>query len=97
MIKELSKTLGKNGLKYQLLANTSSKALYEVRSGGQVVAYEIGYRKFRVPNPRFEKETAYRKVESFWGNEDFGKLAWTYPSLEVAKKYYEELECKSSN
>lgn len=94
LVKYLPKTVGKNGYKYALVTNTSSKAVWEQRSGGGVVAYEVGYRKFRPPHPRFEGELAYTEIEAFWGNEDFGRIAWTYPDKETALECYDNLEDK---
>lgn len=91
-VKELGDKVGKNGFTYAIIARTSTRALWEQRDRGRVVAYEAGYRRFRPPRLSFPNETGYDLVESFWSNEDIGPYADTLPpNKDLAVKRFNEI------
>ena len=73
---ELETTLSKNGFLYQQRIRNEHAAVYQQFEDGVHVAYEVGIVK------KVETKEVFGKVieahEAFWGNEDFGKIAWTF-------------------
>lgn len=85
-IKKLSSEVKKNGYKYRLIIRTDTKAIYAQENYG----FEVFKIRRSKPHPKATEDLKnYDKVEIFPNDEDFGKVAWTYPSLEDAQKRYE--------
>ncbi len=91
-IKTLPDIIRKNGFKYTRIGSTVVGSLWEQASGNRVVAYEVGYMKTTPPRIHFKEDMSFDLVERFWGNEDFGRLAWCVKNLEDAKRRLQELE-----
>ena len=88
---ELPKTLNKNNLFYEQMKRTPYVAMYALRlaEGGQIAGYEV----FRI---RVDKAcVAFGKMkpekEHFPGNEEFGRFAWSWLTIEQAEKCFSEL------
>ena len=79
--------LSKNTMSYIWVRGGINFALISVQKGNSIRGYEIW--KIRAYSP-------YHKIRPnhirFPSNEDFGKCAWFYSTLEHAKKRLEELE-----
>lgn len=89
-IRPLSETIMKNGFTYKLITRTTEKALYAQYKGNVLISCEVFQIKVRGTqfSPLLRKHL--EPSERFPGNEDFGKTAWTYQTLEKALlKYYE--------
>lgn len=72
----LREHIRKNGFDYYKVLETEKGFIYRQDDNGKTVAYETFKRKV---NTQFN-------CESFPGNEAFGSWAWTYRTLEDAKK-----------
>ena len=93
--------LRKNGFDYELVVREPRKCVY-MQCKGSIIAYEVFLTKIslyrdammRMKNKLGTKNKVdglkeYREV--FPGDEDFGKRAWTYPTLENAMLAYDGL------
>jgi hypothetical protein len=84
-IKKLNNEIKKNGYLYRLVERTETKALYAQEDYG----FEVFKVKLSKPHPKAENDLKlYDKVEIFPNDEDFGKIAWSYKSLDEAQKRY---------
>jgi hypothetical protein len=84
-IKKLKNEIKKNGYMYRLVERTDLKAIYAQEDYG----FEVFKVKLDKPHPKAEEDIKkYDKVERFPCDEDFGKHAWTYKTLEEAQKRY---------
>jgi hypothetical protein len=90
-IKILPEKLKKNGFEYRLIKRISNRAIYSQHEGlGQIVAFEVFKIKTGKPHPKaIDDLENYDVVERFPLDEDFGKTAWTYPSIELAQARFE--------
>ncbi len=86
-MKQLETTISKNGFLYQQRIRNEHAAVYQQFEDGVHVAYEVGIIK------KVETKEVFGKVieahEAYWGNEDFGKIAWTCHTLESAMNKYQ--------
>ena len=85
----LRSALTKNGYDYQMVARTSRAAIYQQTLEGLHVAYEVF--EIKIQRERWFDGRLFPRKERFPGNEDFGKWAWTYPTLERALAKYSTL------
>lgn len=101
-IEPLPQTKKKNGYAYTLVERNEKAAIYsmvnEQYPEDTSVAYEvckIVHTNAAVIQQKSGKKKGmwyhYPPAEKFPGNEDFGKTAWTYLSLENAQKKYKEI------
>lgn len=100
-IRKLPEEIRKNGYLYRQVKRTITKFLYSQHlPDGSIVAYEVFFNRLgdlrrakqrwatlqhRESNPE-DHEQFY---ESFPSDEDFGRRAWTYPTLEKAMVAFE--------
>jgi hypothetical protein len=92
MIKKLPETVKKNGFCYDLIERDENRLIYAQKSHGLIIAYEVFKTRLSNPHPNATEDLKnYEKVESFPGNEEFGKRAWTYRTLEEAERRYQSL------
>ena len=91
-MKPLGNSFSKNGFHYELVIRRGDIAIYKqrLRPGAGCLAYEV----FKV---KMVKEcTIVGKLveahEAAPGNEEFGRLGWSYPDLERARNKMKELE-----
>lgn len=75
-MKQLETHIRKNGYDYYKEVETDTGFIYRQEDNGIVVSFEVFK---RVENTRFN-------CVSFPGNEAFGLWAWTYRTIEDAKK-----------
>lgn len=91
VVRKLATELKYKGFNYRQVKREKNKAIYEQSSNGVVVAYEV--MEVRLSNNWFDKERSRDEYFEKWPkDEDFGDFAWTYPSIELANKAYEELK-----
>lgn len=78
----------KNGLYYKMARRTKTIAMYSVHleKEGEPVGYEVFIIKILKSRDVFGKK--YEEQEKFPCNEDFGKTAWSWLTLEQADKFY---------
>lgn len=102
-LKKLDETIRKSGFVYKLIMRTSQKCIYAQWEGGITIAYEVfknrirEYRKMKMSwaskkNEQVNPEDFEEYFEVFPSDEEFGKRAWTYPTLEKALAAYEALD-----
>lgn len=87
----LAPTFSKNTFHYELVVRDDDVAIYKqrLRPGEGCLAYEV----FKIKKVK-ECVIVGKKVEAHEAgpsNEDFGRIAWSYPDLERAKKKMAEL------
>lgn len=101
----LPKTKSKNGYAYRLVRRSANAAIYEQKiekeingDVGKVVGYEVFVISVGKPYSLVQKHGKkkgqvynYPAAEKFPGNEDFGKSAWSYTSLEAANNKFNEI------
>lgn len=96
----LPETKSKNGYMYTLVERNAKAAIYEqfCPEAGRVVGYETFKIVTVKPSTIMQKHGVnagkwyqYPETEKFPGNEDFGKIAWAYHTLERATEKYQEL------
>lgn len=80
---------------YRLIERTDEKCLYvqllnEIPTSYEVFLVKTGKRHW-MERTELNKDD---KIELFPRDEEFGKRAWTYPTLEKAKRAYEGLKPK---
>lgn len=87
-IKKLNNSIKKNGYRYVLVERTESKAIYQQEKYG----FEVFKIKKGKPHPKANDDLRnYDAVERFPSDEDFGKSAWTYSSLDQALARYQSI------
>ncbi len=87
-VKKLKNQIRKNGFLYTLVERTDEKAIYAQEN----YAFEVFKVKLSKPHPKAQNDLDnYDLVEKFPGDEDFGKSAWTFRTLEAAEKRYATL------
>ncbi len=95
---KLPEELKKNGFVYKLVKRENAKCIYSQST--PIIAYEVF--KTKITNleksqQHFNKlngtdiKASHEFKEIFPGDEDFGKRAWTYQSLEKALERYNSL------
>jgi len=79
----------KNSYDYYLVIRNDVAAIYrqEDPDRGTIGAYEIF--KIKIQRERIFRDRYFPLKERFPSNEDFGKTAWTYPTLEGALFKYQ--------
>ena len=97
---KLPQTKTKNGYNYTLIKRNTKAAIYEQVHPDfpKNKAYEVLMVTVTKPSSILQKKGTkaglwyqYPLTEKFPGNEDFGKNAWAFNSLESATTKYEEL------
>jgi hypothetical protein len=100
-IKKLPENIRKNGFDYRLVKRNDERAIYSQHAGlGQIISYEVFKIKLgdqhkakerwaKLKNEPFNPDDYEKSYEKFPTNEDFGKTAWTYPTLEQAMVAFE--------
>lgn len=88
----LPKEIRRKGFIYNLERRGEKSLIYSQTDveDNYIVAYEVF--RIRVDKPKVVFGIELGEREVFPANEDFGKWAWTYPTLERAEKAYRELE-----
>lgn len=89
-MKLLESQIKKNGFTYNIVERTQNKAIYSQNKKSKILAYEVfRIKRRKASSTKFDGKFVYFEArESFPSNEDFGKTAWSYPSLAEAKKKY---------
>ena len=84
-VKKLNNEIRKNGFTYRLVERTETKAIYAQDD----FAFEVFKIKLGRPHPLSDEDIKnFDKIERFPNDEAFGKIAWTYRTLEDARKKY---------
>lgn len=84
-LKKLNNEITRNGCIYRLIERTATKAIYYQDNFG----FEVFKIRVVKPHPKAKKDCAeFEKVEKFPSDQDFGRGAWYYKTLEEAKKKY---------
>lgn len=91
-MKTLATNIRKNGYDYKLIQRTSRAAIYSQSEQGKIIAYEVGMVKSSKGGEI--QGNVIEAGESFWGNEDFGRIAWTKNTLEQAIEKYNEINAR---
>jgi len=102
-IDKLPLTKSKNGYVYVQVKRTADTAMYSMTNEKFAEDDSVGYEVFRVlvskPCTIQQKSGVkagmfyqYPASEKFPGNEDFGKIAWAFHTLEEAKKKFAEID-----
>lgn len=88
----LEPNIRKNGFDYRLIKKGDKAYIYEQWDDEFefVVAYEVF--KIKIEKEKLVFGDLMPEREVFPGNEDFGKWAWTYGTLEKAEERYEHIE-----
>lgn len=93
----LPKTFKKNTFFYEQVLRRGDIAIYQqrLREGAGCLAFEV----FKIKKcPDWNSPGGFVPAhEAGPSNEEFGKSAWSYPTLEMAKKKMRELEEKASS
>lgn len=98
----LPKELRKNGFDYKLVKRENNKCIYSQGRGDNVIGYEVFRTKIMPHKERMIKmkntmgtkndtDALKEFKESFPNDEEFGKRAWNYKTLESATKCYDGL------
>ncbi len=100
---KLPDELSKMGFKYRLVERQQNKCIYAQYTGDRCVAYEVFKTKIVEHRKRMEElntrtgrkpipDIIYPEFKEAWpSDEEFGKRAWSYQSLEKAKENYSSL------
>jgi hypothetical protein len=102
---KLPATKKKNGYVYKQVSRSDKAAIYEQiveKDINGIPGTIIGYEVFRIivgkPYVLIQKhgtkkgqKYSYPSSEKFCGNEDFGKIAWSYDTLQSAMNKFNEL------
>lgn len=100
-VKKLPESIKKNGFEYRLIKRSDERAIYSQHGGlGQIFSYEVFLIKLgdlrkakqrwaELQKKDFNPEDYEEMYEKFPNNEDFGKTAWTYPTLALAEKAFD--------
>lgn len=82
----LQHTYRKNTYSYIQVMRNEHAAMYAQMDRDRLVAYEVGYVKVRP-----DGEINGRPIEGgecFWGNDDFGRIAWSILTKDKAMERY---------
>jgi hypothetical protein len=90
-MKKLKDTVSKNGFIYNCVQRTATKAIYQQTHENIQVGFEVFLIRVRGAQFSHLLHKSLPPSEKFPSNEDFGKTAWSYRSLQAAIKKYEEL------
>lgn len=82
----LQHTYRKNTYSYIQVMRNEYAAIYAQMDGDRLVAYEVGYVKVR-PDGEING-TPIEGGECFWGNDDFGRIAWSILTKDKAMERY---------
>ena len=88
----LSDVFRKYGYLYVILDKTDSAAIYkqlDPDNGHSIAGYEVF--KIKIQWERNFQGRYFPRKERFTSDEDFGKIAWTYPAYELAYPKYLDL------
>lgn len=83
-------SLRKNGFIYTQVYRGTRSCIYEQRVGQILIAFEVFIIRERSERSILGKIIPAKEI--FPSNEDFGKTAWTYWTLEQAMKKFNESE-----
>lgn len=86
-MEQLKTSYRKNDFDYTLIERNDHVAMFQQHRSGSHVAYEVGYIKIE-PETTFPNGVTLPEREAFWGNEDFGRMAWTLISEERARERF---------
>lgn len=86
----LSKKIRKNGFDYVQVLRGKRSCIYEQKVTSKISYYEVFLIVVKPEKIIFGKILPDREV--FPKNEDFGLAAWSYRTLMMAKKKFDELE-----
>lgn len=88
----LKKDIQKNGFLYNLYKRGEKAMIYSQThpEDTEPLAYEVF--KIKIDKPKIVFGNPLPEREKFPGNEDFGKWAWTYRTLDEAKVKFYNLE-----
>jgi hypothetical protein len=86
----LPQKICKNGFSYTQLCRGERSCIYDQRVGQKLIAFEVFIIQAR--SERLILGKIILAKEKFPSNEDFGKTAWTFWTLEQAMKKFKELE-----
>lgn len=89
-IRELESKIKYKGFEYVIVDKGPLKYIYAQKSGDVIVAYEVFEIKRVKPNPMYSNYQEYDFVEKFPRDEDFGKWAWSFKTLDEARKVFED-------
>ena len=101
-LKKLPEILKKKTFEYRLVKRTNNKLIYSQHNGlGVAIAYEVFKNKIKPlretkvmwskrGNIEINPEDFEEYYEVFPTDEDFGKRAWSYGTLETAMKAFNE-------
>lgn len=95
MMKELNKTINKNGFEYHQINKGQNAYIYEQIVAPGVIYYEVFFKQGRPEE--LIKDKLYPEREVFPKDEDFGYSAWTMRSYDKARKKFNAIESNSSN
>lgn len=101
-LKKLDPVIHKNGFVYKLIKRTNKKLMYaQCNSEGKIYSYEVfknkikPYREMQIKlAARFQKDEKFdpsifpEYYEVFPSDEEFGKRAWSYLTLEKANRMF---------
>jgi|SRR5580698_2600884 hypothetical protein len=100
-IRLLPLEIKKNGFTYKQINRTEDRFIYaQFNKLGRIISYEVFFNKLRdfrktkerwakLQNVPFNPEEYEELYEVFPSDEDFGKRAWTYSTLEKAMLAFE--------
>jgi hypothetical protein len=86
----LPNDIRKNGFSYKQVLRGDRSCIYEQRVGQKIIAFEVFM--IRVMQEKSFMGKIFKEREIFPSNEDFGKTAWTYWTIEEAMVKYLKLE-----
>lgn len=99
-IRPLNLEIRKNGFTYRQVKRTNKKFMYaQYQTGRDIIAYEVFYNKLgnmrkakerwaKLQDREFDPSNYEEFYEVFPSDEEFGKRAWTYKTLEQAEKAF---------
>lgn len=82
-----------NGFIYHPMQSGNRAVLYEQKDGKRVVGFEVHI--LRTRPTKIVKDKTLRICNRWPINEEFGKWAWSYDTLEKAMQKFSELEANS--
>ena len=84
-VKKLDNKIRKNGFDYKLIERTDTKAIYSQEDYG----FEVFKIKPSKPHPKCQEDIKnFDLIEHFPSDAVFGRSAWSYRTIEDAKKRY---------
>lgn len=87
---KLKEKYHKNGTDYELVKRNDLAAMYKQFLNGVQIGYEVFVVKIQ-PSFTFPNGTINPSKEGFPSNENFGKTAWSFNSIEKSNERYEEI------